>query len=203
MHLQLVSGQAGDAEALVRQCRRWEAELAPGAAGWLGSSGGVTSDGRFALAFRFASAEGARASTRRPEHQAWWSDTRASLDGAAHLVETDDVTAVGGADPAPAGFVQMMRSRVQDRGRFEAVEARIAPAFVSLRPDFVCGFRAWFPDGTLAAVDHFRSEAEARAGEAMELPDEVRAGHQEWLSLLEGTEWLDFSDPFVAQPAER
>lgn len=200
MFVQLIVGRVADAAGLRHQWEGWHRELAPGAAGWLGSTGGITTDGRFVLAVRFTSQEAARSGSGRSERAAWWSRTRACLHGTEVFLETTDVNVVHEDDPDAAGFVQVMRAHVRDRRRLEAIEAEIGPAFRELRPDLLGAYRAWFPDGTLAAVDYFRSEAEARAGEAKEMPDALRAGFGEWMSLLEGTEWHDLVDPWLAAP---
>jgi hypothetical protein len=46
------------------------AEVADGAIGWLGSTGGVTDDGRLVALVRFESAEAAQQSSDRPEQTA-------------------------------------------------------------------------------------------------------------------------------------
>ena len=200
MYLQLTVGRAADPDELGRQLERWERELAAGAQGWLGSTGGVTPDGRFVLVHRFDSAEAAGASSERPAHQAWWSMTEAALEGPPTRLQTGDVAVVHAQQPAVSGFAQVMWTRVKDRARFEELEAAFTTSFIELRPDFLAGYRAWFPNGSVAAVDYFRSEAEARAGEAREMPDQLAAGFEEWMSLMEGTEWYDLPDPWLAAP---
>ncbi|MGE5763508.1 MAG: hypothetical protein ACM3ZF_06425, partial [Mycobacterium leprae] len=54
---------------------RWVEELAPGAAGWLGSTAGVTDDGRFIGLARFESEQAARRNSDRPEQGRWWAET--------------------------------------------------------------------------------------------------------------------------------
>ena len=63
MFVQVIEGKVSDSSGLRRQLDRWQAELRPGAAGFLGSTGGVTDDGvGFAIA-RFESASAAQAVT--------------------------------------------------------------------------------------------------------------------------------------------
>jgi hypothetical protein len=200
VYVQLTVGRAAHPDELRRQLERWELELAPGAEGWLGSTGGITPDGRFVLVARFESAEAAGASSERPGHQAWWSMTEGALDGPPTRAQTSDVGVVHAEQPAVAGFAQVMRASVRDRARLEATEEALTTAFLELRPDFLAGYRAWFPDGSLAAVDYFRSEAEARAGEAREMPEQLAAGFRDWMALLEETEWYDLPDPWLAMP---
>lgn len=115
------------------------------------------------------------------------------------LLRSRDVTyAPGSGDPTAAGFVQVIRATVPDRARFEAVEESLGPAFVAHRPDFLAGYRVWLSDSELVAVDFFSSEAEARAGEAKEMPDELRRGFADWMASLEDVEWLNLPDPNVS-----
>ena len=46
MFVQVIQGKVSDAGAVRQHMDTWKAEVTPGAAGWLGSSGGVTADGR-------------------------------------------------------------------------------------------------------------------------------------------------------------
>lgn len=50
------------------------------------------------------------------------------------------------------------------------------------------------------AVDYFRSEAEARAGEAKSIPDDLVAGFGEWQLLVAEPEWFDLTDPWLVTP---
>ena len=53
MFVQVIKAQASDPEQVHAQLDRWAQELAPGATGWLGSTAGVTDDGRFIALARF------------------------------------------------------------------------------------------------------------------------------------------------------
>ncbi len=198
--MQLVFGRAADADRLRRQWDSWRVDLARATTGWEGSAAGVTADGRAVITHRFSSTQAAEESARRPGHRSWWSTTEECFDGPITVLGTDDVAVQRVRAATGAGFVQVMRAGVRSRERFEAIETEIGPAFAELRPDFLAGYRGWVGPATVVAVDYFRSESEARAGEAKEMPDDLRAGFQEWLSLLEGTEWYDLSDPWLAEP---
>ena len=121
----------------------------------------------------------------------------------ADLLASRDVTSTPGTDPTGAGFVQVMRATVADRARLEAGEEAIGPAFRALRPDFLAGYRVWLAaDGSrLVAVDFFTSEADARAGEAQEMPDDLRRLFGEWMSLLADVEWYDLTQPWLSGPS--
>src|SRR5918994_1012856 len=81
MFVQVIQGRTSQPEALVEAFDRWKADLSPTATGWLGSTGGVTEDGRFIAVARFESEEAAMANSARPEQDAWWSETANLFDG--------------------------------------------------------------------------------------------------------------------------
>jgi hypothetical protein len=58
----------------------------------------------------------------------------------------------------------------------------------------------WSGDTTVVALDYFSSEADARAGEAKPIPDDLAADFQEWQSFLVDTEWYDITDPWLRTP---
>lgn len=199
MLLQLHVGPVADRDRLRRQWERWRAELGPAADGWLGSTAGLAGD-HAVVVHLFTSGEAAAAAAGRPDHRAWWSAGEAALAGPAAVLQTGDVTVQHQPDPGNAGFVQVMVASVPDRAGLEQVEAEIGPDFVAFRPDFLGGYRAWFPDGTLAAVDYFRSEADARAGESRPMSPALQSGFQRWMSFVHDPEWHDIADPWPASP---
>ena len=199
--VQLVLGRAADAAAVRRQWDRWATDLASGAAGFVGATGGVTTDRRAVLIARFESEHAARANAERSEQDSWWAETvTGALTDHPEVLETADVTLHGGQAWEAARFVQVMRAQVCDRYRFEAIEDEITPRFMQLRPDLLAAYRAWFPDGSVAAIDYFTSEAEARAAEQKEMPDVLGQRFREWMSLLHDVEWFDLADPWTATP---
>ena len=200
MFVQLILGRAADAAAVRRQWDRWATDLAAGAAEFVGATGGVTTDHRAVLIARFESKHAARANAERPEQDHWWVETVTSALADPEVFETADVTLHGEQGWETARFVQVMRARVRDRHRFEVIEDELTPRFMQLRPDLLAAYRAWFPDGSVAAIDYFTSEDEARAGEHREMPDVLGERFREWMSLLEDVEWFDLVDPWTATP---
>ena len=106
-----------DAERLRQQLDRWNEELRPGAAGFLGTTGGVSDDGRGVFLARFDSAAAAQANSDRPEQGQWWADTASCFDGEVTFTDSEDVETylAGGSDDA--GFVQVMKSSGVDRDK--------------------------------------------------------------------------------------
>jgi hypothetical protein len=73
--------------------------------GWLGTTAGVTEDGRFIELARFESEQAARRNSDRPEQDQWWTETSKLFTGAATFKDSSDVTVDVTVDPDDAGFV--------------------------------------------------------------------------------------------------
>src|SRR5664279_5502816 len=89
---QIIRGRVSDPKAVDDNFRRWSKELAPGAVGWLGTTGGVTEDGQLFIMVRVESEEAARANSERPEQDQFWSETSKQFDGEPTFQDSTDVT---------------------------------------------------------------------------------------------------------------
>ena len=199
MFIQVITGTTYDREGLQRQAERWEQELRPGAAGFLGSTGGVTDDGRFIMAARFESEEAARRNSAREEQGAWWAETEKYLDNVAFQEGTEVLTTLGGGSN-DAGFVQVMRGRVADRAKATQLIAQMGE-FEELmrqhRPEFMGDVTVLHPDDTYTDVIYFTSEAEAREGEKKPMPSEGMEMFEEFMSTMPVNEYLDLKEPWL------
>ena len=81
MFVQVTQGKTSHAEALYEAMERWRSDLAAGADGWLGTTAGVTDDGRAIAVYRFESEEAARRVGERPEQEQWWTEAQQFFDG--------------------------------------------------------------------------------------------------------------------------
>jgi hypothetical protein len=194
MFVQVIEGRTSDTEGLERQGERWQTEVQPGAIGYLGVTSGVTADGRSIAIVRFESEAAARANSGRPEQDAWWSDTAKYYDGDVEFSESSDVTEFLGGGSNEAGFVQVMKVADVDRARVERLDAEFQ-RFADLRPDLLGGLRVWTGPDRYVEAAYFTSEAEARAGEQTELPEDVQAMMGEFQEIMANTEYLDLTDP--------
>ena len=79
MFIQIIQGRCSRPEDLRKVLDRWEAELAPGAEGWLGGTYGMTDDGMFVAVVRFDSRESAMANGARPEQGGCRPEVRGRL----------------------------------------------------------------------------------------------------------------------------
>lgn len=199
MFIQVIRGTATDREGLRRQFDRWNEELRPGAAGFLGSTAGITEDGRFILVARFETAVASRANSQRDEQGAWWAETEKCLEAAAFQDSTEVITMQGGASNA-AGFVQVMCGRVTDAEKMDALRPRMGEMEAATkrhRPDVLGDVIAVNTDGSYTDVVYFESEAEARQGETKEMPPDVGALFNELMSAIAIDEYLDLKDPWI------
>jgi hypothetical protein len=196
--VQVMEGRASDAEAMKQLMERWGRELRPGAKGFLGSTAGVTADGR-AIAFaRFESAEAAQANSDRPEQGQWWAEMEACYEGEATFANSEDIEEfmAGGSDDA--GFVQVMKGQGLDRDTVARMDEKLGELAPTARPDIIGGFRVWTGPDSAYDVTFFTSEADARAGEAKGLPAELGELAGEYEKLLGGIEFFDLTDPWLA-----
>lgn len=194
MFVQIIEGRTADAEGLVRQGERWQAEVKPGAVGFLGVTSGVTADGRAITVARFESEQAARANSERPEQGAWWSEMAKYFDGDPSFTESSDVQELLGGGSNDAGFVQVMKSRGIDRARMARLDEQLE-RYAGERADLLGGLRVWTGPDSCVEVNYFSSEAEARAGEKKELPPEMQAMMAEFQDVMQNTEFLDLSNP--------
>jgi hypothetical protein len=199
MFVQVISGRTSQPQALVDAFDRWKADLSAGATGWLGSTGGVTEDGRFIAVARFESEEAAMANSARPEQGAWWAETEQLLDGEATFRNSTDVDVDVNGDPDEAGFVQVMQGRGSDPERAKELMAQDADTWAEFRPDVIGSITIGHDQGAYTMVMYFTSEAEAREGERKELPPQLQAQMEEMNSLSIGEpEFFDLKKPMIS-----
>jgi hypothetical protein len=199
MFIQVISGTTSDREGLLRQAERWEQELRPGATGVLGSTGGVTDDGRFILAARFESEEAARRNSEREEQGAWWAETEKYLDHVAFRDSSRVITTLGGGSN-DAGFIQVMRGRVLDQEKAAQLISRMTEFEAMMRehrPDFMGDVTILHADGTYTDLIYFTSEAEAREGENKAMPAEAQGMMEEFMATMPVDEYLDLKEPWL------
>jgi hypothetical protein len=199
MFVQVIQGRTSQPQALVDAFDRWKTDLSSGATGWLGSTGGVTDDGRFIAVARFESEEAAMANSVRPEQGAWWAETAQPLDGEATFRNSTDVDVDVNGDPDEARFVQVMQGRGSDPERARQLMAQDADRWAEFRPDVIGSVTIGHDEGAYTMVMYFTSEAEAREGERKELPADLRAQMEEMNKLSIGEpEFFDLKEPIIS-----
>lgn len=195
MFVQIIEGRTTDEPSLRRQLDRWVQELRPGAEGFLAATLGITADGRVVDVACFDSEAHARANSDRAEQGQWWAETEKCFDGEVTFTDSSDVEVLGGGAATGAGFVQVMKSHDIDRDRMHAFDEALVP-YLELRPDILGGLRVWTGPDRCTEVIYFRSEQEAREGEAA-APPEAQEALAGFADLMEDVEYLDLTHPTV------
>lgn len=201
MFVQVIQGKVTDRAALKEAMDRWLSEVRPGSIGWLGSTGGVTVDGRFILLARFSSEEEAMRNSDRPEQSAWWAEASKLFDGDATFKNSIAVDEDLVGNPDDAGFVQFVLGKVRDPDRARELMRGDPQAWTQLRPDLLGTVTAIHEGGEMTTAAYFTSEQDARQGESKEVPQELQEGMAEINALSVGKpEFLDIKEPWLDSP---
>jgi hypothetical protein len=201
MFVQVIQGQVSDAGRVREAFDRWVRELSDGAAGWLGTTAGVTEDGRFIAAARFESEAAARRNSDRPEQGRWWAETARLFDGEASFHDSREVVVDVTGDPDRAGFVQVIQGRTSDPARARELMAQDSTDWAAFRPDILGSVAVDHDEDAYTMVIWFTSEAEARQGERKEPPPELKAQMEQMDTLSVGEpEFFDLNQPWLYSP---
>lgn len=198
MFIQVIQGMCSDEAMLRGHMERWREDLSPGAPGWLGGTYGMTDDGQFIGVVRFESREAAARNSLRPEQGMWWDAASRCFEGDVTFHDCDDAIMMldGGSDDA--GFVQVIQGRLTDPQRFRMFMSQPMDALQAARPEIIGGTIAIDADGWFTETMAFRSEAEARAGEAMPMPDELAEPFNREMEQVQDLRFLDLHHPWFA-----
>jgi hypothetical protein len=200
MFVQVIQGKVADKQAARERLDSWESELGPGAAGWLGSTAGVTDDGTLLVLARFESEEAARANSERPEQGEWWAETEKIFDGEPTFKDSLTVRSDCPGDPDTAGFVQIMQGQITDPDRAADVFGEDM-ALAGFRPDILGRLLATHDGGEWTMAIYFTNEEEARAGEQKEPPPEMQQRMADLQSVSVGPpSFHDLRDPWLNSP---
>lgn len=196
MFVWVLQGKAADTAAISRQLGQWTNQFG-GTPGYLGATGGVTSDDRFLLFVRWESEDAGNELLMQPAKQDWYEAFQQSFDGAIDFAETDDVHTflAGGSDTA--GFVQGMKVAGVDRALVDAADREFEPIAADVRPDLIGGVRVWLTADGYVELNYFTSEEAARHGEQQALPADIAEGLADFLAMMASAEFFDLAEPFI------
>jgi hypothetical protein len=200
MFVQVITGKTSKAAEVRAAFDRWVDQLSPGAEGWLGSTAGVTEDGRLVALARFENEEAAQRNSDRPEQGQWWADVAKLLDGEATFRNSKEVMPDLRGDPDQASFVQIMQGQQgPDPERAQELMNQNSDEWAAFRPEVLGSLGIAHPDKTWTMALYFTSESEAREGERKEPPPELQAQMEEMNKLSVGEpEYFDLKDPWLA-----
>ena len=201
MFVQVIRGRVAGPEQVHAALDRWSERLAAGALGWLGTTAGVTGDGRFVALARFESQQAARRNSDRPEQGRWWAETSRLFTGEVTFRDSSEVTVDVHGDPDQAGFVQVMQGRASDPDRARELMAQDPGEWAAFRPDVIGSVAVGHEAGTFTLAFYFTSEQAAREGERKEPPAGLKAQMEELNRLNIGEpEFLDLTQPWLYSP---
>lgn len=202
MFVQIIQGRVPDAAQVRVQLDKWVAEVAPGVVGWLGSTSGVTDDGRIVVLARFESEEAAQQNSDRPEQTEWWEEMSALFteDPTFHNSTSVEVDTPG--DPSQAGFVQVMQGRSSDPDRVRELMASDPTDWATFRPDILGSLSVGHDGDAWTMAIYFTSEEAAREGERKEPPPEMQKMMEDMDALSIGEPvYFDLKDPWLNAPS--
>lgn len=198
MFVQVIQGRVADATQVRAQLDRWQAELADGSVGWLGTTAGVTDDGTLVLLARFESEDAARQNSNRAEQSAWWEATAPLFTDPPVFHDSTSVEVDTAGDPSEAGFVQVMQGRTSDPQRARELMASDPTDYRTFRPEILGTMMASHDDNAWTMAIYFTSEEAAREGERKEPPPESRQMMEELNSLAVGEPvFYDLREPWL------
>ena len=197
MFMQVIQGRVADREGVRRQVDRWASEVKPGATGWLGTTAGITDDGRFIACIRFESAEAAQSNRERGEQGAWWAEAEKTLAEPATFTDSSEIDVYLGGGSDTAGFVQVLQGGPADRDRLRQIELSFEGIARQYRPDIMGWVFAWHPDDRFTEIVYFTSEAAAREGESKEPPEDRRHLLEEWKETAGELTFFDLREPWL------
>jgi hypothetical protein len=201
LFVQIIRGNVSNPDAVHAHLDRWMTDLGPSATGWLGSTAGVSEDGRFFALVRFESEDAARANSDRPEQGRWWAEASELFDGEPTFQDSTDITTELTGDPDAAGFVQVMTGQTSDPDRVRELMTQSDSDMRALRTDIVGSISVGHEDGKWTMVIYFTSEEAAREGERKEVPPEAQKMMEEMMALSVGApEFLDIKSPWLESP---
>ena len=195
MFIQIIQGRCSRQDELHALADRWREELGPTADGWLGGTYGFTDDDTFLGIVRFESREAAMRNSERPEQQEWAKQMTALVDGDMEYHDCDDVTLLMGGGSDDAGFVQVIRGKVDDPDRLRTMLTSDTDTLHRMRPEILGGTLAIEPDGTFTETIAFRDEDSARQGEQLEPPEQIR-GELQW--AMQDATFYDLHHPWFS-----
>lgn len=201
MFVQVIQGKVSDPAQAHAALDKWQRELAPDSIGWLGSTAGVTGDGRFIAVARFESEEAAGRNSARPEQDRWWSEFSRLFTEEPTFRDSTQVDVDVQGDPDDAQFVQVMQGKSSEPQRSRELMNQSPEAWAAFRPDVLGSVAVGHQEGEYTAVLYFTNEAEARAGERKEPPPELKQQMDAMGALEVGeTTFLDIREPWLYSP---
>jgi len=178
----------------------WPARVGIGAVGWLGSTGGVSTDGDFILLMRFESEEAAWITSDLPENGRWWQICSRHLDTRPAFTGSSKVTGIlsGGSDDAAA--VRIIRGRTA-QNLFRDSLRRLETLSPNERAALIGGIVAWHERDQFTEALYLKSKDFAKFRQRGMFPTPLlRFIDEHETSILDGTV-IDLDEPWLISPS--
>ncbi|HEV7754787.1 MAG TPA: hypothetical protein VGO94_02910 [Mycobacteriales bacterium] len=190
MFLQVYRGRVTDPEEVHAALHRWSDTLGPG---WVGTTAGVTSDGRSITLVRFESADTA---TPTDAGDAWWAQMCGLSAEPMTRQDCPRVMTQLGGDSADAGYVQVLQGRISDLERLQQVLADASGWQAETRTDIMGGLMGLHGDGGFTQAVYFSSEDAAWEGARTQPPVDTTALDE----LVGDLTFFDLRRPWAYSP---
>lgn len=201
MLAETIRGWVSDPKAMGAAFDTWMREIAPGATGLLGSTGGVTDANELFILTLFESEEEARANEARPEQGQFWAEVFDLFRSEPAIQTSTRVYSDTNGDLNSTGFVQIRSGEVSDGDRMlDLIEGN--SSFRTAHEDILGIVGVVSDDGGFTNAVYFTSyEASRRLDEDNDMPPDVQARGEEMMTLVVGEpEYLDLKDPWLGCP---
>lgn len=201
MLAETIRGWVSDPKAMGAAFDTWMREIAPGATGLLGSTGGVTDANELFILTLFESEEEARANEARPEQGQFWAEVFDLFRSEPAIQTSTRVYSDTNGDLNSTGFVQIRSGEVSDGDRMlDLMEGN--SSFRTAHEDILGIVGVVSDDGGFTNAVYFTSyEASRRLDEDNDMPSDVQARGEEMMTLVVGEpEYLDLKDPWLGCP---
>jgi hypothetical protein len=201
MLAETIRGWVSDPKAMGAAFDTWMREIAPGATGLLGSTGGVTDANELFILTLFESEEEARANEARPEQGQFWAEVFDLFRSEPAIQTSTRVYSDTNGDLNSTGFVQIRSGQVSDGDRMlDLIEGN--SSFRTAHEDIPGIVGVVSDDGGFTNAVYFTSyEASRRLDEDNDMPPDVQARGEEMMTLVVGEpEYLDLKDPWLGCP---
>jgi hypothetical protein len=190
MFLRVYRGQVTDPGQVRTALDRWQSSLGPG---WLGTTAGITDDGRSVTLVRFDSADAAAPTA---EADAWWAEMNGLSSDPMSREDCPRVMTQLGGDSPDAGYVQVVQGRVADLERLQQVLAEASTWQAEARTDVIGGLMGLHDDGGFTQAVYFTSEDAAWEGARTQPPVDTAELDQ----LVGDLRFFDLRRPWAYSP---
>jgi hypothetical protein len=160
MFVQVVRGVVADGGAAFARLDQWRKQLAPGAAGWLGTTAGITADDELVAFVRFATTADARANSDRVEQGMWWAESAVVFAGDVTFDNYEEVTLFGDGGSDAAALVEVVVGRVRRPAAGQQLAQALAAQGLQLGSSVIGGLVGLHADGHLTQAVYFSDGAD-------------------------------------------